>query len=110
MEIPSVLSDELKQLWNKDKSRYVFCNAQGDQLSRDTLIGSFKSLIKGTKFEGIGFHCFRHSLASNLAAKGIKPYVIDEILWHQTQEMRERYRHLFPEQKAEAIASLKYGR
>lgn len=109
LEIPERLLGELAGRENRNKTRYVFTNAQGDQISKHTLTDSFKRLIAGTRFAGIGFHAFRHSLASNLAMRGIKPYVIDEILGHQTQEMRERYRHLFPDQKAEAISALRYG-
>jgi integrase len=46
---------------------------------------------------------FRHSFASNLAAKGVDQRVIDGWMGHQTEEMRRRYRHLFPDQRRKAI-------
>ena len=52
-----------------------------------------------------GFHIFRHSFASNLAAVGVDQRVIDEFMGHQTDEMRRRYRHLFPGQRRTAIES-----
>ena len=50
-----------------------------------------------------GFHIFRHSFASNLAAVGVDQRVIDDFMGHQTEEMRRRYRHLFPAQRRAAI-------
>jgi integrase len=53
----------------------------------------------------IGFHTYRHSLASNLAAGGVDQRVIDEWMGHQTEAMRKRYRHLFPKTRRSAIES-----
>lgn len=50
-----------------------------------------------------GFHVFRHSFASNLAMAGVADKVIDEWMGHQTTEMRQRYRHLFPRERRSAI-------
>lgn len=64
----------------------------------------FKVTLQKTKWEKVrGFHVFRHSFASNLAAAGVDQRVIDEFLGHQTEEMRRRYRHLLPEQRRKAI-------
>ena len=51
----------------------------------------------------IGFHTYRHSFASNLAAAGVDQRIIDEFMGHQTEAMRRRYRHLFPRKRREAI-------
>jgi len=53
----------------------------------------------------IGYHSYRHSFASNLAAAGVDQRVIDEFMGHQTETMRKRYRHLFPKQRRSAIES-----
>lgn len=57
----------------------------------------------------IGFHSYRHSFASNLAALGIDQRVIDEFMGHQTEAMRKRYRHLFPKNRRSAIESFSFG-
>ncbi len=44
----------------------------------------------------VGFHTYRHSFASNLAAAGVDQRIIDEFMGHTTEAMRKRYRHLFP--------------
>ena len=67
----------------------------------------FKQTLKGSQWGKIkGFHAFRHSFASNLAAAGIDQRLIDEWMGHQTEEMRRRYRHLFPDQQRQAIDSV----
>lgn len=53
----------------------------------------------------IGFHSYRHSFASNLAALGVDQRIIDEWMGHQTEAMRKRYRHLFPKDRRSAIES-----
>lgn len=53
-----------------------------------------------------GYHVFRHSFASNLAAAGVDQRVIDELMGHTTVEMQKRYRHLFPDQRRQAVLSV----
>lgn len=50
-----------------------------------------------------GFHVLRHSFASNLARAGVDQRVIDELMGHETEAMRKRYRHLFPDQTRDAV-------
>ena len=53
-----------------------------------------------------GFHTLRHSLASILASKGVDQRYIDKVMGHQTEDMRKRYQHLFPQGGQSAINSL----
>ena len=62
-------------------------------------------LDKKRQWYKIGFHTYRHSFASNLAALGADQRVIDEWMGHQTEAMRKRYRHLFPKTRRSAIES-----
>ncbi len=67
----------------------------------------FRAAIDGSQWKHVkGFHVFRHSFASNAAAAGVDQRVIDEWMGHQTEEMRKRYRHLFPSQRRKAIAAV----
>ena len=68
---------------------------------------AFRRVLKGSKWEHIrGFHVFRHSFASNLAAAGVDQRVIDEWMGHQTEAMGRRYRHLLPDQRRKAIEAV----
>jgi integrase len=76
-------------------------------LTRSVAHDHFKRTLEDSPWERIrGFHVFRHSFASNLAAAGIDQRIIDEWMGHQTDEMRRRYRHLFPDQQRKAIDSV----
>jgi integrase len=73
-------------------------------LTRNEATYHFKETLAGGKWEKIlGFHIFRHSLASNAAATDVRQEVIDGWLGHQTEDMRKRYRHLFPKEKQDAL-------
>lgn len=73
-------------------------------LTRNEANDHFKRTVEGSKWAKLrGWHVFRHSFASNCAAKGIDQRLIDAWLGHTTEEMRRRYRHLFPDQQQQAI-------
>ena len=50
-----------------------------------------------------GYHVLRHSFISALANKGIDQRIIDDLVGHQTEAMRRRYRHLYPQTVADAV-------
>lgn len=80
-------------------------------LSKDELHNHFKkALATSPKWSRIpGFHTFRHSFISILAAASVDQRVIDEFVGHTTEEMRRRYRHLFPDTRRRAIQTLEDG-
>ena len=53
-----------------------------------------------------GYHVLRHSFISALVNKGIDQRIIDELVGHQTEAMRRRYRHLYPDVKQKAITDV----
>ncbi len=64
----------------------------------------FQRALTASKWKVVrGFHVLRHSFASICAQKGIHQSIIDSWLGHQTEEMRNRYRHLFPEETRKAM-------
>lgn len=87
---------------------FVFARKDLQPLSADMVWRDFRRLTKGTGFEGIGFRALRHSFSSNLAAAGVDDRIIDHFMGHQTEEMRRRYQHLFPENKGKALGRLEY--
>jgi integrase len=113
------LHPELKRIlldWRERRRRgqYVVCDPDGlEMLTSRQTSGRFYYPLRGTKWclsnrkewFKIGFHTYRHSFASNLAAAGVDQRVIDEFMGHQTEAMRKRYRHLFPSCRRSAIES-----
>ncbi len=52
------------------------------------------------------FHTLRHTFASWLAIQGTPIYTIKELMGHKTIAMTERYAHLMPSVKKQAVADL----
>lgn len=112
----AVLADVLEE-WidNHPGGQYVFCHEleverskthRGEHLplTRDEANDHFKRTVADSKWSRLrGWHVFRHAFASNCAAKGTDQRLVDEWMGHQTEEMRKRYRHLFPDQQQKAM-------
>ncbi len=75
--------------------------------TRNEVHDHFHRALHGSKWANLrGWHAFRHSFASNCAARGVDQRLIDAWMGHQTEEMRKRYRHLIPNQEQAAILSV----
>jgi integrase len=112
------MHEELKVIlleWRdrRPTGQYVVCDpGSRDPLSSRETTGRFFRPLRGTPWclcprrdwFRIGVHTYRHSFASNLAARGVDQRIIDAWLGHQTEAMRRRYRHLFPSDRRAAIA------
>jgi integrase len=85
----------------------AFCSVADRTLTDGQTWKAFRMGVKGSKWHVLrGYHAFRHSFASNLAAAGVDQRVIDELMGHTTIEMQKRYRHLFPDQRRAAILTV----
>jgi integrase len=83
---------------------FTFCQLAGAELKVNDVHHHLKAALGNSEWDKLrGWHVFRHSFASNCAAKGIDQRLIDGWMGHQTEEMRKRYRHLFPDQQTQAI-------
>jgi integrase len=77
------------------------------QLTEDEAGDHLKRTLKGSEWRVIrGYHTLRHSFVSALASKGVDQRIIDELVGHQSEEQRRRYRHLYPSVQAEALKSV----
>lgn len=86
---------------------FAFCSEADRMLTDGQAWKAFRTGVKRSKWEVLrGFHAFRHSFASNLAAAGVDQRIIDELMGHTTVEMQIRYRHLFPDKRRAAIFSV----
>ncbi len=111
------LHDELRhelQMWREEQAtgQYIICQPETlqpltpDQAKRAfwrPLRSSSWCLNSKKNWFKLGFHTYRHSFASNLAAAGVDQRIIDEWMGHQTEAMRKRYRLLFPKNRRSAI-------
>jgi integrase len=76
-------------------------------ISKDEMNHYFEKAIRGTKYcQLVGWHGLRHSFCSNCASQGIDQRIIDAWVGHTTDEMRRRYRHLFPSTENAAMETV----
>ena len=54
------------------------------------------------------FRLRRPPFSSSLARTGVDDRIIDHFMGHQTEEMRRRCQHLFPEENRKALGQLEY--
>lgn len=98
---PDTFCQELRVIRSKTK------RTESGPITRNEANDHFRRALQGSKWERLrGWHVFRHSFASNCAARGVDQRLIDAWMGHQTEEMRKRYRHLFPDQQQAALASV----
>ena len=67
---------------------------------------SFKNACRKAGITGFRFHDLRHTAASHMTMAGVPLKTIGEILGHRTATMTERYSHLTPEHKKQAVETL----
>jgi integrase len=97
-------------------SPFLFCQSQGvtrsktkrerpTAVTKDEAHDHFRRTVAGSKWQVLRrYHVLRHSFISALASRGVDQRVIDEVVGHQTEEQRRRYRHLYPGVLREAVA------
>jgi integrase len=88
-------------------SKYAICSDTGKPVNERTATKYFRKALATSKWHILhGFHVFRHSLASSMAAAGVDQQTISGLLGHHTEEMERRYRRLFPRKQEQARRSL----
>lgn len=88
---------------------YLFCNENGDPLSRERVQGEIDRTIKrlheaGYEFERITSHVFRHTFATRAIEAGMQPQVLKTILGHSSLAMTmDLYSHVMEDVKADEM-------
>jgi len=109
------LTEEISDmLSNKDgePNEYIFKDENGNRIERISKtffrVVDKLGLNKGItdKRDKVVFHTLRHTFASWLAMQGTPIYTIKELMGHKTLAMTERYSHLAPDTKREAVRGL----
>jgi integrase len=80
-------------------------------ITMDEAHDHFRRTLADSKWSVLpGWHCLRHSFISACASSGTDQRLIDEWVGHTTEEMRRRYRHLYPSTQRQAITSVFGGK
>ena len=105
--IAPTLGHILKRWLNEHPGGTSTFTIDGSCLSPAQAQDCFKRNLANTRWSVLrGWHTLRHSFISNCASRGVDQRMIDDWVGHQTDAMRKRYRHLFPNAQREAIASV----
>lgn len=92
--------------------RYLFCNENGEPLSRERVQGEIDRITKKIRADGYEFpritsHVFRHTFATRAIEAGMQPQVLKTILGHSTLAMTmDLYSHVLPDVKAEEMQKI----
>jgi site-specific recombinase XerD len=109
VELPGSAVDALKGHRHL-RGPYVFCQEDGQPLTDGLLKLPLRRALQRagiTREQGrIGWHDLRHTYGSHLAMRGIPLTVIKELMGHATIDMTERYAHLSPDTRREAVGVL----
>lgn len=91
---------------SKKRSAAARCE-QVVPLTEEELHHHLKLTLKGSEWDVVrGYHVLRHSFVSACASRGVDQRLIDEWVGHTTEEMRRRYRHLYPDAQSAALKNL----
>lgn len=84
----------------------LFTAEPDQQLSPTQAHLGLKCFLEGTRFEGLGWHCFRHSFASCAAAAGVPLVIVNEFTGHGSDDVARIYRHLSPNHLAKEVEGI----
>lgn len=92
------------QAWRAQQpklGRYVFPSRDGEPMNN--FRKSWTAILKAAKITGFRLHDLRHNFASQLVMQGVSLYVVKALLGHSSIDVTERYAHLAPDKKHEAV-------
>ena len=92
--------------------RYLFCDENGNPLSRDRVQAEINRIIAKMQRDGFDIghitpHVFRHTFATRAIEAGMQPQVLKTILGHSSLAMTmDLYSHVLPDTKAEQMEKI----
>jgi len=91
------------------KGPFVFCQDDGRPLRRAAVRSAFDIARRKAGVKRVRFHDLRHSFASQVAMSGVPIKTLQELLGHSDLKMTQRYAHLTPACREEAICTFERG-
>lgn len=108
--------DAQKNYWGfkiQSIDRYLFCNEEGKELSRDRVQSEIDRIVTrirsdgNTDFPRITAHIFRHTFATRAIENGMPPQVLKTILGHSSLAMTmDLYSHVLPDTKLKEMEKI----
>ena len=112
------MNDVLKSIFEEMKlssqTALLFPSKNGTVIESKDASKTFGRVVKALGFNPEGtderqkvvFHTLRHTFGSWLAIDGVPLYTISKLMGHVSIEMTQRYAHLCPDVKQEAVAKI----
>ena len=108
--------DAQKNYWGfkiQSINRYLFCNEEGKELSRDRVQSEIDRIVTRIRTDGnadfprITPHIFRHTFATRAIENGMPPQVLKTILGHSSLAMTmDLYSHVLPDTKLKEMEKI----
>src|SRR5207244_2916769 len=99
--VNSVLRAGLTRVMRTSPGEYVFAKPDGSPYQ--SIRTAFRHACRRAGLNSVTPHTLRHTFASRLAMAGVDPRTIQELGGWKELKMVERYTHLSPSHKAEAV-------
>ena len=96
------LLEPLTQRMKRSKSDWVFTR-KNQETRVESCRAPFETAVSRAQLTGVTPHVLRHTFASRLAMAGVDLRTIQELGGWKSLKMVERYSHLSPSHKAEAV-------
>ena len=94
-------------LANYPGGKYIVCAQPNTPVAPDEALRAFEQTMAGSKWRVLrGWHVLRHSFASICAMKGLRESTTGKWMGHETEAMKQRYRHLYPDVTKAEMARL----
>jgi integrase len=102
----------LKKRISRDPDEFIFKDSNGEKIKE--VSNAFEKVVDRLGLnknvtdprQRIVFHSLRHTFASWLAIQGTPLYTIAKLMGHKSIAMSERYSHLSPDHKKDAVSAL----
>lgn len=109
--LPPVLVSALRAHRARTATRglFVFSGSDGSFIRYKRLMATLSKSCKAAGLRRIGMHVLRHTYASQLVMAGVELMVVKEQLGHSNIRETERYAHLAPDYKRQAVARVAIG-
>ena len=100
------MSEKVKavlEAWKRQSSEEVVFASPKNGGAMDNVDVSFAGVLKKAGIENFRWHDMRHDFASQLVMRGVSLYVVKELMTHASIKTTERYAHLAPDVKKNAV-------
>jgi integrase len=97
-----IAQDQIADVTNR---KYLFTNGKSGTMISE-IKRAFTGAVRDAGLEDFRFHDLRHTFATRLAAAGVHPWTIRDLLGHSSTGMTEGYTHTSHETRRSAIEAM----